>query len=202
MSDQLDTSMQSLPPLRRESLAELQKESDLRRPYVESFLVHKEARKSLYFPPNQDEESAEEMFTKIDRWGFIPPEEGRPEQKVDFIGENYSVEDSDYRAWVDKEVSRSLKWLKMARRSDSSPTSLNQHEEAFGTSKFEFEESSKFITRVYKGIPDTWRGAAWWWMITRLQNRQPRQDYRVPFHLQSCHIFRSCSVKFLPMNTR
>ncbi|CCG81718.1 TBC domain-containing protein C1778.09 [Taphrina deformans PYCC 5710] len=47
-----------------------------------------------------------------------------------------------------KEVERSLKWTRMAKRYDSN-------------APFVFKKSNKLRSRVFKGVPDCWRSSAW-----------------------------------------
>lgn len=58
-----------------------------------------------------------------------------------------------------KEWERSEKWRKMAKV-------VRQGEEGQGM-EFEFDvKNPKLVERTWKGIPDRWRGAAWWSFLT------------------------------------
>ncbi|CAO3628570.1 unnamed protein product [Cunninghamella echinulata] len=78
----------------------------------------------------------ENWYTVADRYGFIEENIKEPTDRE-----------------KEKEVERATKWANMTK-----PTLIN------GTHDFEF--SYKFIKRVYKGIPDSWRRDAWYYLCT------------------------------------
>ncbi|KAK3844046.1 MAG: rab-GTPase-TBC domain-containing protein [Linnemannia gamsii] len=56
-----------------------------------------------------------------------------------------------------KEQERSLKWARMAKQYTSEANEI----------EYSFSDHPKFVSRVYKGIPDCWRAAAWSHLITK-----------------------------------
>ncbi|KAG0351651.1 hypothetical protein BG005_008854 [Podila minutissima] len=67
----------------------------------------------------------------------------------------FGLVDSIQAKLIEKEQERSLKWAKMAKRYTSD---ANETEYSFS--------HPKFVSRVFKGIPDCWRAAAWSHLIT------------------------------------
>ncbi|KAF9280681.1 hypothetical protein BGZ68_007080 [Mortierella alpina] len=68
----------------------------------------------------------------------------------------YSLVDRRQAKLLAKEQERSRKWSKMARKTS----------DAWET-EYSFSHSSKFVSRIYKGIPDCWRAAAWSHLISK-----------------------------------
>ncbi|KAG0049078.1 hypothetical protein BGZ83_006055 [Gryganskiella cystojenkinii] len=108
----------------------------------------------------------EKLYGLVDRYGFLV-EEGRTPtaEKNGAASSSLSSSQRSVRTThdmrrqakvVEKEQERSLKWARMAKRQ---PGQIEV--------QYAFPESSKFIKRIYKGIPDCWRAAAWSYLITR-----------------------------------
>lgn len=89
----------------------------------------------------------------------------------------FSSYDFYYFSAKEKEVERAGKWARM------SESVIIQDEQTHS-----FIYSPKFKKRVYKGIPDCWRGEAWYYLVTdRLRNTSSdcelRSTYRVSVYL-------------------
>ncbi|KAI7815950.1 rab-GTPase-TBC domain-containing protein [Gamsiella multidivaricata] len=109
----------------------------------------------------------EKLYSLVDRYGFLV-EEGRTPQ-ADKSSAKSSTPSSSRKSvrvvngikhqakMIEKEQERSLKWARMAKQYTS---------EAKET-EYSFANHPKFIKRVYKGIPDCWRAAAWSYLITK-----------------------------------
>ncbi|KAG0315139.1 hypothetical protein BGZ99_007667 [Dissophora globulifera] len=109
----------------------------------------------------------ERLYGLVDRYGFLV-EEGRT-PTLDRNSAKSSTPSSSRRPvralseaknqarTVEKEQERSLKWARMAKQytSDAKET------------EYSFANHPKFVSRVYKGIPDCWRAAAWSYLITK-----------------------------------
>ncbi|KAF9433993.1 hypothetical protein BGZ76_008720 [Entomortierella beljakovae] len=109
----------------------------------------------------------EKLYGLVDRYGFLV-EEGRTPIAEKSVALQESVLSSSQRSVraiseskiqtkvIEKEQERSLKWARMSKRftSDAKET------------EYKFPTSSKFTKRVYKGIPDCWRAAAWSHLIS------------------------------------
>ncbi|KAI7887518.1 RabGAP/TBC [Lichtheimia hyalospora FSU 10163] len=107
----------------------------------------------------------EKWFAATDRYGFLD-------------SDTLSVPDS-YQA--EKEAERATKWAGMA-----------QHVQLDGEDLHRFNVNTKFIKRVYKGIPDCWRRDAWYFMLTNgLQNANNddalREQYKTLLSEPSSH---------------
>ncbi|KAF7732155.1 hypothetical protein EC973_006410 [Apophysomyces ossiformis] len=87
--------------------------------------------------PNVNAEM-EKWYAMADRYGFLEDgvSEVDPKQK-------------------EKEVERSEKWARMA-----------THQVFHGEDVHSFVQDTKFINRVYKGIPDCWRRDAWYYLCS------------------------------------
>ncbi|KAG0015580.1 hypothetical protein BGZ80_009774 [Entomortierella chlamydospora] len=129
----------------------------------------------------QREPSADEkLYGLVDRYGFLVEEGRTPISDRSTIQATLTSSQRSVRPinepktqakTVEKEQERSLKWAKMAKQYTS---------EAKET-EYSFPNNSKFIKRVYKGIPDCWRAAAWSFIVTkRSANFEPniRQIYQ------------------------
>ncbi|KAG9322745.1 hypothetical protein KVV02_005433 [Mortierella alpina] len=109
----------------------------------------------------------ERLYSLVDRYGFLV-EEGRT-PTADRNSARSSTLSSTRRSvrpsyeskrqakLLAKEQERSRKWSKMARQYTS---------DAWET-EYSFSHSSKFVSRIYKGIPDCWRAAAWSHLISK-----------------------------------
>ncbi|KAI1315428.1 hypothetical protein EDD11_000816 [Mortierella claussenii] len=109
----------------------------------------------------------EKLYGLVDRYGFLV-EEGRTPtaDKNSAHSSTLSASRRSVRAVnearmlakrIEKEQERSLKWAKMAR----------QYTTETKETEYSFSNHSKFVPRVYKGIPDCWRAAAWTYLITK-----------------------------------
>jgi hypothetical protein len=82
-------------------------------------------------------EDGNQIYSQLDRYGFI--------RQDTTTNTSTSLEQA-------KEGQRAMKWLKMAK-----PCSHDEHSPFTHT----FDLNTKFIRRVYKGIPDCWRAQVW-----------------------------------------
>ncbi|KAG0249323.1 hypothetical protein BG011_009400 [Mortierella polycephala] len=123
----------------------------------------------------------ERIYGLVDRYGFLV-EEGRT-PTADRNSPRSSTLSSSRRSvrvtheskrlakMIEKEQERGRKWAKMAR----------QHTSEAQETEYSFGHHSKFVSRVYKGIPDCWRAAAWSHLISKhSEGSDPniRQVYR------------------------
>ncbi|KAF9314499.1 hypothetical protein BG003_004117 [Podila horticola] len=92
----------------------------------------------------------EKLFGLVDRYGFLVEDGRKPTAE-----KNSQISSSIQAKLTEKEQERSLKWAKMAKRYTSD---TNDTEYSFS--------HPKFVSRVFKGIPDCWRSAAWSYLIT------------------------------------
>ncbi|KAG0096365.1 hypothetical protein BGZ93_004657 [Podila epicladia] len=103
----------------------------------------------------------EKLFGLVDRYGFLVEDGRKPTaEKNSQISSSSrtsipTAESLIQAKLTEKEQERSLKWAKMAMRYTS---------EARET-EYSFSHP-KFVSRVFKGIPDCWRAAAWSHLIT------------------------------------
>ncbi|KAF9150423.1 hypothetical protein BG015_007772 [Linnemannia schmuckeri] len=109
----------------------------------------------------------EKLYGLVDRYGFLV-EEGRTPTADRKNGQASTISSSQtsVRAIqetkkqariVAKEQERSLKWARMAKQYTSEANEI----------EYSFSDHQKFVSRVYKGIPDCWRAAAWSHLITK-----------------------------------
>ncbi|ORZ26993.1 rab-GTPase-TBC domain-domain-containing protein [Lobosporangium transversale] len=109
----------------------------------------------------------ETLYGLVDRYGFLVEEGRTPTADRDSAHSSTpsmsrrsvraSIEPKIHAKMIEKEQERSLKWAKMAR----------QYTSAAMETEYTFTNNSKFVKRVYKGIPDCWRAAAWSFLITK-----------------------------------
>ncbi|KAF9300936.1 hypothetical protein BGZ74_007329 [Mortierella antarctica] len=103
----------------------------------------------------------EKLFGLVDRYGFLVEDGRKPtSEKNSQISSSSrasipTAESLIQAKLIEKEQERSLKWAKMAKRYTSD---ANETEYSFS--------HPKFVSRVFKGIPDCWRAAAWSHLIT------------------------------------
>ncbi|KAI9237583.1 MAG: rab-GTPase-TBC domain-containing protein [Podila humilis] len=103
----------------------------------------------------------EKLFGLVDRYGFLVEDGRKPTaEKNSQISSSSRVsiptaESLIHTKLAEKEQERSLKWAKMAKRYTSD---ANETEYSF--------THPKLVSRVFKGIPDCWRAAAWSYLIT------------------------------------
>ncbi|KAF9090369.1 hypothetical protein BGX23_006006 [Mortierella sp. AD031] len=110
----------------------------------------------------------ETLYGLVDRYGFLV-EEGRTptaDRKNGQTSSNVSSSRMSVRATqdakkqariIEKEQERSLKWARMAK----------QYTSEANETEYSFSDHRKFVSRVYKGIPDCWRAAAWSHLISK-----------------------------------
>ncbi|KAF9171740.1 hypothetical protein BGX20_007023 [Mortierella sp. AD010] len=122
----------------------------------------------------------EKLYSLVDRYGFLVEEGRTPISDRSTIQATLTSSQRSVRPinepktqakTVEKEQERSLKWAKMAK----------QYTSETKETEYSFPNNSKFVKRVYKGIPDCWRTAAWSFIITkRSANFEPniRQIYQ------------------------
>ncbi|KAF9135112.1 hypothetical protein BGW39_004744 [Mortierella sp. 14UC] len=109
----------------------------------------------------------EKLYGLVDRYGFLV-EEGRTPTADRENGQ--ASTSSSSRASVRptketkkqariaaKEQERSIKWARMAKQYTSKANEI----------EYSFSDHPKFVSRVYKGIPDCWRAAAWSHLINK-----------------------------------
>ncbi|KAG0210050.1 hypothetical protein BGX28_009727 [Mortierella sp. GBA30] len=103
----------------------------------------------------------ERLYSLVDRYGFLveegrTPTSDRNSARSSTLSSSRrsvrpSYDSKKHAKLLAKEQERSRKWSKMAKQYTS---------EARET-EYSFSHSSKFVSRIYKGIPDCWRAAAW-----------------------------------------
>ncbi|KAF9913128.1 hypothetical protein EC991_003587 [Linnemannia zychae] len=109
----------------------------------------------------------EKLYGLVDRYGFLV-EEGRTPTADRKNGQASTISSSrasvrptketKKRAKIAaKEQERSIKWARMAKQYTSEANEI----------EYSFSDHPKFVSRVYKGIPDCWRAAAWSHLITK-----------------------------------
>ncbi|OAQ36230.1 RabGAP/TBC [Linnemannia elongata AG-77] len=109
----------------------------------------------------------EKLYGLVDRYGFLV-EEGRTPTADRKNGQTSTISSSQTSVRgtqeakkqakiVAKEQERSLKWARMAKQYTSEANEI----------EYSFSDHQKFVSRVYKGIPDCWRAAAWSHLITK-----------------------------------
>ncbi|KAG0004167.1 hypothetical protein BGZ65_000825 [Modicella reniformis] len=106
----------------------------------------------------------ERLYGLVDRYGFLV-EEGRiptgdrvNSRRSSLVSTSPAIFDARYQAkMIEKEQERSVKWARMA----------SQYTSPAGETEYSFPNQSKFVSRVYKGIPDCWRAAAWSHLISK-----------------------------------
>ncbi|KAG0369816.1 hypothetical protein BGX24_002275 [Mortierella sp. AD032] len=107
----------------------------------------------------------EKLYGLVDRYGFLV-EEGRTPTADRKNGQTSSSSRTSVRPTKEtkkqariaaKEQERSLKWARMAKQYTSEANEI----------EYSFSDHPKFVSRVYKGIPDCWRAAAWSHLITK-----------------------------------
>ncbi|KAI9246102.1 rab-GTPase-TBC domain-containing protein [Phascolomyces articulosus] len=127
-----------------------------------------EIRKSYQAPPlivPDIEVEMEKWFSMADRYGFLG--EDSPNQP-----------NADQ---IQREVERSSKWAHMA-----------EHTRVNGEDLHAFNKTSKFIKRVFKGIPDCWRRDAWYFLCTdglrsSENDEELREQYKLLLSKPSSH---------------
>ncbi|KAL1917710.1 uncharacterized protein VTP21DRAFT_3544 [Calcarisporiella thermophila] len=99
----------------------------------------------------------EELYSLVDRYGFVESSNAPLKPKI-----------------VEKETERGKKWERMTIR--------RQNQEH----AHEFHFTPKFISRVYKGIPDCWRADAWHFMLTNgvLSSRKKSAPVTPEYYLE------------------
>ncbi|KAF9922521.1 hypothetical protein FBU30_007342 [Linnemannia zychae] len=108
----------------------------------------------------------EKLYGLVDRYGFLveegrTPTADRKNGQASTISSQTSVrttqETKKQAKIIAKEQERSLKWARMAKRYTSNANEV----------EYSFSDHPKFVSRVYKGIPDCWRAAAWSYLISK-----------------------------------
>ncbi|CAG8570316.1 4306_t:CDS:2 [Funneliformis mosseae] len=94
------------------------------------------------------DEVLDQFSSTVDRYGF-----------VDLEGDKSKPQDTKY---LKKDANRSVKWASWLSRNKYVIHSGN-----FGSSLFEFPWNSKFINRISKGIPNSWRNPVWYFLVTK-----------------------------------
>ncbi|KAL1915278.1 uncharacterized protein VTP21DRAFT_7554 [Calcarisporiella thermophila] len=104
----------------------------------------------------------------VDRYGFLK------------TGDTPNTDESDTRV-KEKEIRRTMKWNQMVEYKLREEGQIHL-----------FKLTPKFASRVFKGIPDCWRGEAWYYMLVRTDTPSPEEKtlfgtYHVLLNLPSSH---------------
>lgn len=130
--------------------------SETRRPYIESqFAASFTTISSVASQYSVDEDGpfTDEMYSQLNRYGFLVEKDGA--ERRENAAEHRSAQG------VNIENHRILKWLQMSEKVPDQPGKL-------GSMHFRWDINSKrFVKRVFKGVPDIWRGEVWRFLLAK-----------------------------------